>query len=172
MASIIGQQIQNLQQEYQKDKQAHWQQMATVVNLIITASISCYTYQHGASSIRITPEMLEQYITQLIVPELQIQQLQDGSSSLDNLPILKSTCIKFVYMFRNQIPEHFLADFVNLFADYLRSENQVNQSYAAAAIEKLMIRKGSNGKVVLTESSISQEMLAKLLQNLCELLRN
>ena len=52
---------------------------------------------------------------------------------------------------------------MNLFADYLRSENQVNQSYAAAAIEKLMIRKGSNGKVVLTESSISQEMLAKLL---------
>ena len=44
--------------------------MATVINLIITASISCYTYQHGATDVRISTELLEQYITQLIVPEL------------------------------------------------------------------------------------------------------
>lgn len=59
-----------MQAEYVKDKQAHWQQMATVINLIITASISCYTYQHGATDVRISAELLEQYITQLIVPEL------------------------------------------------------------------------------------------------------
>lgn len=71
--------------------------MATVINLIITASISCYTYQHGATDVRISNELLESYITQLIVPELQVQEGQ----SIDNLAILKSTCIKFVYMFRN-----------------------------------------------------------------------
>ena len=48
--------------------------MATVINLIITASISCYTYQHGTTDVRISNELLESYITQLIVPELQVQE--------------------------------------------------------------------------------------------------
>ena len=47
--------------------------MATVINLIITACISCYTYQHGATDVRVSAELLESYIIQLIVPELQIQ---------------------------------------------------------------------------------------------------
>ena len=48
--------------------------MVTVLNLIITAGIGTYTYQHGANDIRIPPELLEGYIQQLIVPELQIQE--------------------------------------------------------------------------------------------------
>ena len=71
--------------------------MVTVINLIITASISCYTYQHGATEVRISAELLESYITQLMVPELQVPQ----GASIDTLPVLKATCIKFVYMFRN-----------------------------------------------------------------------
>jgi hypothetical protein len=61
-----------MQAEYFQDKQAHWEKMATVINLIITASISSYTYQHGATDVRISSELLESYIQQLIVPELQI----------------------------------------------------------------------------------------------------
>lgn len=48
------------------------------------------------------------------------------SNPLDNLPVLKSTCIKFVYMFRNQVPDNYVIEFVKLFTDYLKSENQVN----------------------------------------------
>ena len=47
--------------------------MVTVINLIITASVTNYTYMHGATDVRISSELLESYITSLIVPELQIQ---------------------------------------------------------------------------------------------------
>lgn len=101
VSALIGSLIQQLQQEYASNKAAHWQQMVTVLNLIITASISCYTYQHGATEVRISPDLLDSYITGLIVPELQVPQ----GASIDDLPVLKATCIKFVYMFRNQIPD-------------------------------------------------------------------
>ena len=104
------------------NKQEHWQKMVTIINLIITACISTYTYQHGATEVRINPELLEQYIQQLIVPELQLE----NEAALDNLPILKSTCIKFVYFFRNQIPENYVLEFVKLLTDYLKSEQLVN----------------------------------------------
>ena len=135
--TLIGQLITSMQQEYASDKQAHWEKMATVLNLIITASISCYTYSHGATEVRIGSDLLESYIQQLVVPELQLQP----NVPLDNLPILKSTCIKFVYMFRNQIPDNYVGEFVNLFSDYLKSESRVIQSYSAACIEKLLIKK-------------------------------
>ncbi len=82
--------------------------MTTIINLIITASITCYTYQHGATDVRIPIELLEQYIQGIIVPELQLSE----QNPIDNLQVLKATCIKFVYMFRNQIPDSYVPDFV------------------------------------------------------------
>ena len=44
VSGLIGQFITSMQAEYASDKQQHWQKMVTIVNLIITACISCYTY--------------------------------------------------------------------------------------------------------------------------------
>jgi len=55
-------------------------------------------------------------------------------------------------MFRNQIPDTYVLQFVQLFSQYLKSEMPVNQSYAAACIEKLLVKKSSiNGKPVLND---------------------
>lgn len=77
-------------------------------------------------------------------------------------------------MFRNQIPDHFVPEFVSLFSEYLKSEQPVNQSYAAACIEKLLIRKSlvNPTQPVINETNLNQEMITKLLQNICELLNN
>lgn len=72
--------------------------MTSLLNLLVTASISSYTYKSGATEINISPADLWNYVSQLALPELQEPQI-------NNLPILKATCIKFVYMFRNQIDD-------------------------------------------------------------------
>ena len=81
--------------------------------------------------------------------------MQEGVP-LDNLAVLKATCIKFVYMFRNQIPDNYVLEFVKLFTEYLKSENLVNQSYAAACIEKLLVKKSSAtpNQTVLNDKNI------------------
>lgn len=48
--------------EYEKDKQGQWQKKVALLNLIITASISCYTYQHGATDLTIDEQMLANYL--------------------------------------------------------------------------------------------------------------
>jgi len=59
-------------------------------------------------------------------------------------------------MFRNQVPDEFVTKFVDLFADYLRSTMIVTQSYAAASIEKLFLKRSLYNKnvPVLTEKNI------------------
>ena len=53
VSQLIVQIMGTMHQEYTADKQNHWQKMATLINLIITASIGCYTYLHGATDVRI-----------------------------------------------------------------------------------------------------------------------
>ena len=59
-------------------------------------------------------------------------------------------------MFRNQIPDEFVTQFVDLFAGYLQSTMIVNQSYSAASIEKLLLKRQLLNKnlTVLNETNI------------------
>lgn len=88
---------------------------------------------------KISEESLFGYIQNLILPELQEEEV-------DKLNLLKATCIKFVYMFRNQIPDEHVQLYLNEFTKFLKSMSIVNQSYAAACIEKLLIKKGKTGE--------------------------
>jgi len=108
-----------------------------MLNLLITASVGCYTYQHGATELLISPDQFQAYLQQLVIPELEVKEGQD----IDDLPLLKATCIKFVYIFRNQIPDDHVQQFVQVLAAYLKSSMIVNQSYAAASIEKMFVKK-------------------------------
>ncbi len=65
-----------------------------MLNLLITASIGSYTYSYGATELLISQQDLFNYMDQLIIPEL-------NSQNIDELPIIKSTAMKFIYFFRN-----------------------------------------------------------------------
>lgn len=106
------------------------------MNLLITASIGSYTYNYGATELLISQEALFSYLNQLVMPELAMP-----NESIDDLSLLKATCMKFVYFFRNQIPDEHVLNVVLMMADYLKSQYVVNQSYSAACVEKMLIRK-------------------------------
>ena len=98
VGQLIGNYVNNYLADYQTNRNTEWAKKTTLLNLLITASISQYTWKNGASEINIPDAQLFEYLQQLILPELQEKEI-------DNLQILKATCIKFIYMFRNQIPD-------------------------------------------------------------------
>jgi len=162
---MVSSYVNNYLADYQQNRSTQWSKKCSLLNLLITASISSYTYRNGASDINIPADTLFSYIEQLVIPELQEQDI-------DNLQLLKATCIKFVYMFRNQIPEQHTQTFLGLFSGFLGSSSVVNQSYAAACIEKLILKKNATGQPVLTSDNIDGNILMGLLSNLCNLLND
>ena len=94
VSELIGSHVNNLLAEYNQNRDQNWPKKVTLLNLLITASIQHYNFKNGATDILIDEQTLFNYIQTLVLPELQEQQI-------DNLPILKATCLKFVYMFRN-----------------------------------------------------------------------
>ena len=67
-----------------------------MLNILITSSIGQYTYTYGATDLTISEETLFSYLNSLVIPEFTVQ-----GESIDDLPILKATCMKFIYFFRN-----------------------------------------------------------------------
>ena len=57
--------------EYEANRNKEWIKKTTVLNLIITASISTYTYRQGADQINIPFDLLGNYLENLVLPELQ-----------------------------------------------------------------------------------------------------
>jgi Cse1 len=86
--------VAQLNETYSQNRKQNWQKQITVINLIISSAIQAYTYKNGAENIALDMNTLCSYLEGIIVPELQ-------EENIDNLPILKATCIKFIYMFRN-----------------------------------------------------------------------
>lgn len=135
-----------------------------MLNLLITACVAQYSFRNGVWELTVSEEQLFAYISELVLPELQEQQI-------DNLQLLKATCMKFVYMFRVQVPAEHTLNFVNLFAEHLKSGSIVNQSYAAACIDKFLTKQDKvTRKPVINKDNIGEGTVTQLLQNLCALL--
>lgn len=117
---LINSYMNNYISEFQKSRDKNWNKMASFLNLFISANIGNYTFRSGALEINMSEDQLFSYIQQFVMPELQ--------QPLNDLPILKATCIKFVYMFRNQIPDtvEVVQGLVGMFCNYLSCESIVN----------------------------------------------
>lgn len=105
VAGIVKSFIESFQSDYQSNREQNWPKKCALLNLLITTTITNYTFRGGAHEVNIPVETLWSYMEQLILPELTEKEI-------DNLPILKATCIKFVYMFRNQIQSMHVESFL------------------------------------------------------------
>jgi hypothetical protein len=58
MQGLIGNLIQSLLAGYEQNRVQNWYNKTTLLNLLITASIGCYTYLHGATEMLISSDSL------------------------------------------------------------------------------------------------------------------
>ena len=129
-------------------------------------TVQHYSFRLGVVDLTVPEDQLYSYIVSLVIPELQ-------EDNIENLPILKATCLKFIYLFRNQIPDANVLNFMELTYKFLKSGYKVNYSYASSCIEKLLIKKSkATGQLCLTKDMLNQDLVNTLLTGLCEVLSN
>jgi hypothetical protein len=67
---------------YYEKRETEWKKKCAILNLIVLASSSKYSFGKGK---------LAKHMVDLILPDLSIEE------SIDKLPVLKATCLKFIY---------------------------------------------------------------------------
>lgn len=58
-------------EQYNANPEAEWEQMVVVLNLIIASTVTRYTFQYGAVGMRLDLDTFRNYMSTLIIPELQ-----------------------------------------------------------------------------------------------------
>eukprot|EP00929_Paragymnodinium_shiwhaense_P111726 TRINITY_DN80014_c0_g1_i1.p1 TRINITY_DN80014_c0_g1~~TRINITY_DN80014_c0_g1_i1.p1 ORF type:complete len:959 (+),score=227.64 TRINITY_DN80014_c0_g1_i1:109-2985(+) len=80
------------------------------------------------------------FFTSLVAPELQ--------GNVNQTPVLRASCLKFMTVFRNQIPKEQIGTVLPAICGHVASQNPVVHTYAAICIEKLISVKDKNAQGV------------------------
>ena len=128
--ALCGQHITSLLAEYTANPTAQWKKKDAAIQLLVAVSVQASTAAAGVSQVNAAIPIMDM-VTAHVVPEL-------NPATVDNLPMVRADCIKFLATFRNQLPAETLRGMVPAVAAHLRAESQVVASYAAHCLERAL----------------------------------
>lgn len=108
--------------------------------MVTSMSIRGATVKHGVTqSSQLVP--LPQFCQQHILPELE-------RANVNELPVLKADALKFIMTFRSLLGSESVISSLPQIIRHLQADNIVVHSYAACAIDKILVMRGPDGKLL------------------------
>ncbi|CAF0749729.1 unnamed protein product [Didymodactylos carnosus] len=138
VVAIYSHYIDLMLQEYVQDPAKNWTKKDTCIFLVLALASKGETQKFGITK---TSQLISipAFFMNAIYPELQDQDV-------NRLPLIKADCLKFLTIVRNQLDGELLLRALPECVRYLLSTNIVTQTYAAHAIERLLLVKQTQDK--------------------------
>jgi exportin-2 (importin alpha re-exporter) len=147
MTEIFGRYVAVMLESYAQSPEKNWRSKDSAVYLIIALASKGQTARHGTTQTNQLVDLVDFFRTH-IVPEIQ-------QPNVDRLMVLKADAIKYLMTFRNHLPREAVVVSLKPLVDLLRSPSLVVHSYAANAIDKLLILKGADGSALIKATDLS-----------------
>lgn len=152
VTAILKEYIVTLISEYEANRAKNWIHKDAAMYLVIALAAQGKTEKKGITRINPYVNVLD-FFEKQVLPELQSGSVD--KNRLEALPVLKADCLKFLTVFRAQLPKDAYAAIIPLVSKYLASENYVVHTYAAHAIERLMTVRDESGQLRLNKEQLS-----------------
>ena len=160
--SICSEHVGTMLAEFASDPANKWAAKDAAIHLMLGIAVRAESAQHGVSQINDKVNVME-FFTSNILTELQ-------ESNMSLRPMVKATAIKFVQTFRNQFMRPQLTSLMPLLISHLSSPSVVVHTYAAVAIERILMCK--EGKVLKFNGTDIQPFLTTLFTGLFSIVDN
>ncbi|XP_002130634.2 exportin-2 [Ciona intestinalis] len=156
VTQIFSQYVASMLQQYASNRAVNWKSKDAAIYLVTSLAQKGSTAKHGTTQANQLVN-LDEFFTSHILTDL-------NQENVNNLPVLKSDSIRFVVTFRNQLGKpNLLLVFPHL-TRLLTSTSHVVHTYAAHAIERLLMIK--DGNVALFRKEDVHPHLESLLSNI------
>uniref|UniRef100_A0A7M4FWH4 Exportin-2 n=1 Tax=Crocodylus porosus TaxID=8502 RepID=A0A7M4FWH4_CROPO len=106
-----------------------------------------YIKKHGITQANELVNLTEFFVNH-IQPDLK-------SANVNEFPVLKADGIKYIMIFRNQVPKEQLLVSIPLLINHLQAESIVVHTYAAHALERLFTMRGTNNTTLITNTEMA-----------------
>ncbi|KNC84613.1 hypothetical protein SARC_03180 [Sphaeroforma arctica JP610] len=133
VTAIFSSYVEVMLAEYAKDPVNNWKSKDAAIYLVTSLSVTSTLARAGATKVNEFIPLLDFY-KNTIIDELRIQ-------NIDERPVIKSDCVKYVTTFRNQLGKQVLIEALPLLVAHILSSSVVLSSYAANGVERLLMMK-------------------------------
>uniref|UniRef100_A0A8C9XHZ3 CSE1 chromosome segregation 1-like (yeast) n=1 Tax=Sander lucioperca TaxID=283035 RepID=A0A8C9XHZ3_SANLU len=143
--------------KYAKNPGENWKHKDAAIYLVTSLASKAQTQKHGITQANELVNLNEFFVNH-ILSDLK-------SSNVNEFPVLKADAIKYVMIFRSQLPKEQLLQAVPLLISHLQAESTVEHTYAAHALERLFTMRGSSNTTLITPAEMAP-FTEQLLNNL------
>uniref|UniRef100_H0V5Q7 Exportin-2 n=1 Tax=Cavia porcellus TaxID=10141 RepID=H0V5Q7_CAVPO len=147
VTGIFSGYVNSMLQEYAKNPSVNWKHKDAAIYLVTSLASKAQTQKHGITQANELVNLTEFFVNH-ILPDLK-------SPNVNEFPVLKADGIKYIMIFRNQVPKEHLLVSVPLLINHLQAESIVVHTYAAHAIERLFTMRGPNNATLFTAAEIA-----------------
>ncbi|XP_020254301.1 LOW QUALITY PROTEIN: exportin-2 [Asparagus officinalis] len=144
VTNLVSSQIQNMLAVYAANPSENWKEKDCAIYLVVSLGAKA-----AAGGVQLVD--VDSFFLNVIVPELQ-------GPDVNAYPMLKAGALKFLTVFREQIPKQAAVSLLPNVIGLLRAESNVVHSYAANCLEKLLLVKDkvqSGPNVVVVQARYS-----------------
>ncbi|KAJ6665630.1 hypothetical protein lerEdw1_002000 [Lerista edwardsae] len=147
VTGIFSGYVNSMLQEYAKNPSVNWKHKDAAIYLVTSLASKAQTQKHGITQANELVNLTEFFVNH-ILPDLK-------SPNVNEFPVLKADGIKYIMIFRNQVPKEQLLVSIPLLINHLQAESIVVHTYAAHALERLFTMKGTNNTTLITAAEMS-----------------
>uniref|UniRef100_A0A8D2ILN9 Exportin-2 n=1 Tax=Urocitellus parryii TaxID=9999 RepID=A0A8D2ILN9_UROPR len=147
VTGIFSGYVNSMLQEYAKNPSVNWKHKDAAIYLVTSLASKAQTQKHGITQANELVNLTEFFVNH-ILPDLK-------SANVNEFPVLKADGIKYIMIFRNQVPKEHLLVSVPLLINHLQAESIVVHTYAAHALERLFTMRGPNNTTLFTAAEIA-----------------
>uniref|UniRef100_A0A7N8X746 Exportin-2 n=1 Tax=Mastacembelus armatus TaxID=205130 RepID=A0A7N8X746_9TELE len=157
VTAIFSGYVNSMLAEYAKNPRENWKHKDAAIYLVTSLASKAQTQKHGITQANELVNLTEFFVNH-ILPDLK-------SPNVNEFPVLKADAIKYVMIFRSQLPKEQLLQAVPLLLTHLQAESIVEHTYAAHALERLFTMRGPNNTTLISPAEMAP-FTEQLLNNL------
>uniref|UniRef100_A0A8C5CJJ2 Exportin-2 n=1 Tax=Gadus morhua TaxID=8049 RepID=A0A8C5CJJ2_GADMO len=157
VTAIFSGYVNSMLAEYAKNPGLNWKHKDAAIYLVTSLASKAQTQKHGITQANELVNLTEFFVNHIIT-DLK-------SPNINEFPVLKADAIKYVMIFRSQLPKEQLLQAVPLLMAHLEAESAVEHTYAAHALERLFTMRGPNNTTLITPGEMAP-FTSQLLNNL------
>ncbi|KDR18464.1 exportin-2 [Zootermopsis nevadensis] len=146
ITEIFSSYVQVMLQKYKENPWQNWRDKDTVLYLVTSLASKGQTERHGITQ---TSQLVDltSFANEHVLPELQ-------KDAVNTLPVLIADSIKYVLIFRTILPREVVVGSIPQLVRHLTAYSQVVHTYAACAIEKILVMKTPDGSAMVKSDEI------------------
>uniref|UniRef100_A0AAY4E4X6 Exportin-2 n=1 Tax=Denticeps clupeoides TaxID=299321 RepID=A0AAY4E4X6_9TELE len=157
VTAIFSGYVNSMLTEYAKNPGVNWKHKDAAIYLVTSLASKAQTQKHGITQANELVNLSEFFVNHILT-DLK-------SPNVNEFPVLKADAIKYVMIFRSQLPKEQLMQAVPLLIAHLQAESTVEHTYAAHALERLFTMRGPNNTTLITAAEMAP-FTEQLLNNL------